>query len=54
LIDDKVKSYVLACYEHAKKIIKENKKLIETMSVALIEKEYLTKEEFDDMMGIKK
>lgn len=50
LIDEKVKSYVLTCYEHAKKIIKEHKKLIETMSVVLIEKEYLTKEEFDDMM----
>lgn len=50
LIDAKVKEYINDCYTHAKKLIKENKSLIEEMSLVLIEKEYITKDEFIDMM----
>ena len=50
LIDAKVKEYINVCYAHAKKLIKENKALIEEMSLVLIEKEYITKDEFIDMM----
>lgn len=54
LIDKKIKDYTMECYERAKKIIKENKKLIEEMAVVLIEKEYLTKDEFLEMAGLEK
>lgn len=50
LIDAKIKEYINACYANAKKLIKENKSLIEEMSLVLIEKEYITKDEFIDMM----
>lgn len=51
LIDKKVKSYLLSCYENSKKIIKNNKNLIEKISIILLKKEYLTKEEFEDLMS---
>ena len=51
LIDQKIKSYLFACYESSKEIIKGNKKLIEKMSVILLDKEYLTKEEFEKLMS---
>lgn len=54
LIDAKVKEYVHICYENAKKLIEAHKSLIEDMSVALIEKEYLTKDEFLEMAGLEK
>lgn len=50
LIDAKIKEYINDCYAQAKKLIKENKSLIEEMSLVLIEKEYITKDEFIDMM----
>jgi len=51
MIDQKIKSYLFACYESSIKIIKENKKLIEKMSVILLDKEYLTREEFEELMS---
>lgn len=54
LIDKKMKEYLGACYEQAKALIKKNQTLIEEMSKILIEKEYLTKEEFIAMMEGKK
>jgi cell division protease FtsH len=51
IIDEKVIAYTMECYERAKKIIQQNKALIERMSVVLLDKEYLTKEEFEAMMG---
>ena len=54
IIDQKIKSYLFACYESAKKIIKDNKALIERMSVILLDREYLTREEFEDLMSEKK
>lgn len=53
IIDAKIKQYLFDCYEKSKKIIKENKTLIEKMSVVLLDKEYLTKEEFETMVGDK-
>lgn len=50
LIDAKVKEYINDCYDRAKKLIKENKSLIEEMSLVLIEKEYITKDEFIVLM----
>jgi len=50
LIDAKIKEYINNCYDRAKKLIKEHKSLIEEMSLVLIEKEYITKEEFIVLM----
>ena len=50
IIDDKIKYYIFDCYEKSKKIIKDNKTLIEKMSKILLEKEYLTRDEFKDLM----
>lgn len=47
LIDEKIKQYIADCYEKSKEIIKANKSLIEKLSIVLLEKEYLTKEEFE-------
>ena len=52
IIDEKVKTYTLACYQQAKTLIQKHKSLIEEMSVVLLEKEYLTKDEFADMMKV--
>lgn len=49
-IDEKIKYYISDCYKQAKKIINDNKDLIEKMSKILLEKEYLTKEEFSILM----
>jgi ATP-dependent Zn protease len=38
------------CYEKARKLIEKHKSLIASMSVELLEKEYLTKDEFAAMM----
>ena len=54
IIDDKIKYYIFDCYEKSKKIIKDNKNLIEKMSKILLEKEYLTRDEFKDLMDWKK
>ena len=50
IIDDKIKYYIFDCYEKSKKIIKDNKSLIEKMSKILLDKEYLTRDEFKDLM----
>jgi ATP-dependent Zn protease len=38
------------CYEQSKKLIIQNKQLIEKLSVVLLDKEYLSKEEFESMI----
>jgi len=53
IIDKKIKDYIFDCYEKSKKIIKDNKNLIEKMSKILLEKEYLTRDEFNDLMDRK-
>ncbi len=50
MIDKKIKTYMSDCYDKAKKIIKTNKSVLESLSELLLEKEYLTKEEFESMM----
>ncbi|NCC70855.1 hypothetical protein EOM09_04690, partial [bacterium] len=52
-IDEKIKHYINDCYKKSKDIITKNKTLIEKMSKVLLEKEYLTKEEFLEKMNKK-
>lgn len=51
LIDAKVKSLVADAYKRSLKILTENKSLIEKIAALLYEKEYLTREEFLEMMN---
>ncbi len=50
LIDQKITTYLANCYTLSKKLVVENKALIEKLSVVLLDKEYLTKEEFESMI----
>jgi len=51
IIDEKIKKYLDDCYQKSKDIIQKNKNLIEKMSEVLLEKEYLTKDDFLAMIG---
>lgn len=51
LIDSKVKSIVAHAYAQSLKILQENKQLIEKIAALLYDKEYLTREEFLEMMS---
>jgi ATP-dependent Zn protease len=53
LIDERIKTYINSCYSKAKTIIMKNKKLIENICTILLDKEYLTKEEFNLLMNNK-
>jgi len=50
IIDAKVKQYMSECYEQSKKLIIQNKTLIEKLSIVLLDKEYLSKDEFESMI----
>ena len=50
LIDQEVKKIIDDCYKEAKKIVKENKKLIDVLAQTLIEKETITKEEIESVV----
>lgn len=50
LVDKKIKVYLQEAYEKAKKILKANKDLINKMAEILLEKEYLSSDEFVEMM----
>ena len=50
LIDQEVKKIIDDCYKEAKKIVKENKKLIDVLAETLIEKETITKEEIESVV----
>ncbi|NOZ43635.1 MAG: hypothetical protein GXP45_00400 [bacterium] len=50
IIDQKIKDYIFSSYEHAKKLVKAHKIMIEEMAKVLLEKEYLNKQEFLDMV----
>jgi ATP-dependent Zn protease len=52
-IDEKIKYYINDCYKKSKNIIIKNKILINKMSKVLLEKEFLTKEEFLESMNKK-
>ncbi|HKL23670.1 MAG TPA: hypothetical protein VJ895_02870 [Candidatus Nanoarchaeia archaeon] len=53
-IDNKIKYYMSYCYKRSKEIVSKNKDLIKEMSKTLLKKEYITKDEFQKMMKIKK
>jgi len=53
-IDNKIKEYMSDCYQESKKIIIKHRKLMEQMSKVLLKKEYLTKDEFQDLMNWEK
>jgi len=50
LVDEKIKTYLANAYKKAKKILKEHDVLIHQMAGILLEKEYLSSEEFAEMM----
>lgn len=50
VIDKKIKNYITTCYQKSKMIIKENKNQLKNIAKILIEKEYLNKEEFENLM----
>ena len=50
LVDEKIKTYLANAYKKAKKILKEHDVLIHQMAGILLEKEYLSSEEFTEMM----
>ncbi len=49
-IDQEIRRIIEECYEKAKKIIKENEKLINLLSEALIKYETLTKEQIEEIV----
>ena len=49
-IDQASRKIINECYENAKKILKENKKLVMQLANTLIEKETITKEEIDQVV----
>lgn len=51
IVDEKIKSYLATAYQKAKTILTENRVLMEKMCGVLLEKEYLSSEEFAKMMN---
>ena len=51
LLDQKIKNYLDTAYTKSKKILTENRDLIEKMCKILLQKEYLSSEEFEKMMN---
>lgn len=50
LLDEKVKGYLTQAYHKSKEILTQHRDLIEKMCVILLEKEYLSSEEFEKLM----
>ena len=50
LIDQEVKKIIDECYKEAKRIVSSEKKLIDVLANALIEKETITKEEIEELV----
>ncbi len=50
LIDSKIQEYMSDCYKKSMDIIKKYKEVVQKLSVSLLEKEYLTREEFESLM----
>lgn len=50
IVDEKIKSYLVSAYDKAKKILTDNKEKIEKIAQVLLAKEYVTKDEFSQMM----
>jgi len=51
MMDQKMHTYMAACYEKSLTIVNDNKKLMERMAEVLLLKEYITREEFEKMMS---
>ena len=51
MADHKIKALIADAYKKAKKILSDDKEKIEKITEVLLEKEYLSKEEFDAMMA---
>lgn len=51
LLDQKIRKYLDDAYSKSKKILTENRDLIEKMCQILMKKEYLSSEEFEKMMN---
>jgi ATP-dependent Zn protease len=49
-IDEEVEKIIKHAYERAKKIIEENKDIMHHLADKLLEKEYMTKEEFAEIV----
>ena len=50
-IDEEVEKIIKWAYERAKKIISDYKDVIHKLAEKLLEKEYMTKEEFAEIVG---
>jgi cell division protease FtsH len=53
-IDTETKNILDTCYKAAVKLVKERRKLLDKVSDALIEKETLDRDQFEEIVGIKK
>ena len=51
MADHKIKALIADAYTKAKKILTKHKARIETIANVLLEKEALSREEFEEMMG---
>ena len=49
-IDEEMRSIINECYEKTKKILKENKKLLDLIANTLLEEETITKEQIDSLV----
>ena len=49
-IDQKIRNLVSSAYQRALKILEENKYMMEKLAELLLEKEYLSREEFEELM----
>jgi cell division protease FtsH len=49
-IDEQVEKYISQAYTRAKELIKEHKDIMHKLADRLLEKEYMTKEEFAEIL----
>ena len=49
-IDEEMRSIINECYEKTKKILKENKNLLDLIANTLLEEETITKEQIDSLV----
>ncbi len=53
-IDSEVKKILDSCYKQAEKLVREKRKLLDKVSVALLKTETLDRDQFEDIVGVKK
>ena len=49
-IDEEMRNIINECYAKTKKILKENKKLLDLIATTLLEEETITKEQIDSLV----